>query len=140
MYIHTSTEETYLDSFTFSVSDGSHDVIRTFSITISPVDDSIPVVVSNGLKVQEGVRKIITEFDLKATDKDTKVIRISEYEPLHDKTNKMVCVPSEDSDQPEHPPSLIKVFVCAQWVANGPMFLHVDSKDSDRTGRMSRLI
>ena len=28
------------------------------------------------------------------------------YEPPHDKTNKMACVPSEDSDQPGHPPSL----------------------------------
>ena len=28
----------------------------------------------------------------------------------HDKTNKMVCVPSEDSDQPWHMPSLIRVF------------------------------
>ena len=74
IYIHTSTEETYMDSFTFSVSDGPHDVIRTLSISISPVDDSIPVVVNNGLKVQEGVRKLITEFDLKATDKDTKVL------------------------------------------------------------------
>lgn len=73
MYVHTSTEETYADSFSFSVSDGPHDVIRTFSVRISPVDDSIPVVISNGLKVQEGVRKIITEFDLKATDRDTKV-------------------------------------------------------------------
>ena len=27
----------------------------------------------------------------------------------HDKTNKM-SVPSEDSDQPGHPPSLIRVF------------------------------
>ena len=76
MYIHTSTDEIYTDSFTFSVSDGSHEVIRKFSISISPVDDSIPVVISNGLKVQEGVRKIITEFDLKATDKDTKVSRM----------------------------------------------------------------
>ena len=31
-------------------------------------------------------------------------------EPSHYKTNKMACVPSEDSDQPGHPPSLIKVF------------------------------
>ena len=29
------------------------------------------------------------------------------YEPPHDKTNKMTCAPSEDSDQPGHPPSLI---------------------------------
>ena len=35
------------------------------------------------------------------------------FEPPHDKTNKMVYVPSEDSDQPGHPPSLIRVFtVC----------------------------
>ena len=35
------------------------------------------------------------------------------YEPVHDKTNKMTCVPSEDSDQPGHPHSLIGVFaVC----------------------------
>ena len=27
------------------------------------------------------------------------------YEPTHDKTNKMACVPSKDSDQPGHPPS-----------------------------------
>ena len=32
------------------------------------------------------------------------------YEPPHDKTNKMVCVPSEHSDQPGHPPILIRVF------------------------------
>ena len=31
-------------------------------------------------------------------------------EPPHDKTNKMACEPSEDSDQPEHPPSLIRFF------------------------------
>ena len=31
------------------------------------------------------------------------------YEPLHDKTNKMACAPSEDSDQLRHPPSLISL-------------------------------
>ena len=31
-------------------------------------------------------------------------------EPRHDKTNKVACAPSEDSDQPGHPPSLIRVF------------------------------
>ena len=48
------------------------------------------------------------------------------------------CAPSEDSDQPWHPPSLIRVF--AQWVAKDPSFLHADSEDSDQTGRMPRLI
>ena len=31
-------------------------------------------------------------------------------EPPHDKTSKMTRAPSEDSDQPGHPPSLIRVF------------------------------
>ena len=30
--------------------------------------------------------------------------------------------------------------LCAQWVAKGQSFLHVDSEDSDQTGRVSRLI
>ena len=37
----------------------------------------------------------------------------------HDKTNKMACVPSEDSDQPGHPTSLIRVFTVSMkkaWV------------------------
>ena len=32
------------------------------------------------------------------------------FEPPHDKTNKIARAPSEDSDQPGHPPSLIRVF------------------------------
>ena len=32
------------------------------------------------------------------------------FEPQHDKTNKITCSPSEDSNQPGHPPSLIRVF------------------------------
>ena len=50
------------------------------------------------------------------------------------------CVPSEDSDQPGHMPSLIRVFTYTQWVANDSSFLHADSEDSDQTGRMPRLI
>ena len=41
-----------------------------------------------------------------------------------DKTNKLTCVPSEDSDQPVHPPSLIRVFtVCMKkpWVFSYPL-------------------
>ena len=35
-------------------------------------------------------------------------------ESVHDKTNKMSCAPSEESDQPGHPQSLIIVFaVCS---------------------------
>ena len=32
------------------------------------------------------------------------------FEPPHEKTNKMACAPSDFSDQPGHPPSLIRVF------------------------------
>ena len=35
---------------------------------------------------------------------------ISETEPPHDKTNKMAYARSEGSDQPGHPPRLIRVF------------------------------
>ena len=45
------------------------------------------------------------------------------FEPPHDKTNKMTPVTSEDSDQPGHLPSLIRVFaVCLKkvWVLGYP--------------------
>ena len=45
-------------------------------------------------------------------------------EPVHDKTNKMACVSSEDSDQPGHQPSLIRPFtVCMNkaWVLSYPL-------------------
>ena len=65
------------------------------------------------------------------------------YEPAHDKTNKIACAPSEDSDQPGHPPSLIQSSLHALWVAKFPSFLYADCKDSDQTdqtGWMLRLI
>ena len=47
-------------------------------------------------------------------------------------------VPSEDSDQPGHPLSLIRL--CPQWLGKDPSFLHADREDTDQTGRMPRLI
>ncbi|XP_069782867.1 extracellular matrix organizing protein FRAS1 [Narcine bancroftii] len=70
-YVHTSEEEKHSDDFTFSVTDGVNEVSQTFYITIRPVDDALPVVQIPGMRVQEGVRKTITEFELKATDEDT---------------------------------------------------------------------
>ena len=46
----------------------------------------------------------------------------------------MIFAPSEDSDQPAHPPSLIRVFDCAQWVGKDPNFLHPDSENLIRLG------
>ena len=45
-------------------------------------------------------------------------------EGIHDKTNKITCAPSEDSDQPGHPPSLIRVFAIRMkkpWVLSYPL-------------------
>ena len=45
-------------------------------------------------------------------------------EPLHDKTNKTACAPNKDSDQPRHPPSLIRVFAVRMkkaWVLSYPL-------------------
>ena len=63
-----------------------------------------------------------------------------ENEPHRDKTNKMACAPSEDSDQPGHPSCLIRIFAVRLKVAKDPSFLQADSEDSDQTGQMPRLI
>ncbi|KAK2507746.1 hypothetical protein MC885_004163 [Smutsia gigantea] len=70
-YIHTSETERHSDAFSFTLSDGVNEVSQTFHITLRPVDDSLPVVQNIGMRVQEGVRKTITEFELKAVDADT---------------------------------------------------------------------
>ena len=46
--------------------------------------------------------------------------RKNHSEPPHDKTNNMTFVPSEDSDQPGHPPSLIRVFAVRSMGSLGP--------------------
>ena len=46
------------------------------------------------------------------------------YEPPHDKTSKKNFAPSEDSDQPGHPPSLIRVLaghMKKAWVLSYPL-------------------
>ena len=82
--------------------------------------------------------------------------RKKHFEPPHDKTNRMTFVPSEDSDQPGHPPSLIRmsdqpghppslirvfaVRLLGSSLGMLPSLLQADSADSDQTGRMPRLI
>ena len=46
------------------------------------------------------------------------------FDPAHDKTYKMTCVSSKDSDHPGHPPSLIRVFIVRMkkpWVLSYPL-------------------
>ena len=48
----------------------------------------------------------------------------STLELSHDKSNKIVCAPNEDSDQPGHPPSLIRIFAVRMkksWVLSYPL-------------------
>ena len=52
-------------------------------------------------------------------------IRQSEYEPPHDKTNKMTVCPAKTQIRP----GWSKSSLCAHWVAKDPSFLHVDSED-----------
>ena len=51
-------------------------------------------------------------------------LALSWNEPPHNKNNEMACAPSADSDQPGHPPSLIRVFAVSlkkAWVLSYPL-------------------
>ena len=60
---------------------------------------------NNSLKTSAGLM-ILISFDTMQKYNQTALT----YVPPHAKTNKMTCAPSEDADQPDHPPSLIGVF------------------------------
>lgn len=71
-YVHTSLDEMKMDSFEFEVSDGYNPVSRTFRISLSDVDNKKPVLMFGTLHLKEGENKIITPFELKAEDRDSK--------------------------------------------------------------------
>ena len=60
-------------------------------------------------------------------------------ERLRDKTNKIVCMSSEDSDQPGHPPSLISLR-CPREESLGPWLPIKRTAKTDQTGQVPRLI
>ena len=62
------------------------------------------------------------------------------FEPRHDKTNKMSVRQAKTQISLGIRTVWSESSLCAKWVAEGPRFLHVDSEDSDQTGRMPRLI
>ena len=74
IYVHTSPDEVKIDNFEFSVSDGVNKIHRTFRITLTDVDNKKPVLHINILPALEGKNTIITPFELRAEDKDTKPI------------------------------------------------------------------
>ena len=57
------------------------------------------------------------------------------YEPPHNKINKMTCAPSEDSDQPGHPPIVISRR-CPPEESLGPKLPIKRTAKTDQTGRM----
>ena len=58
----------------------------------------------------------------------------------HDKTNNVVVCPTKTQISLGIRPVWSESSLCTQWVTKDPSFLHEDSKDSDQTGRMPRLI
>ena len=55
------------------------------------------------------------------------------FEPPQDKTNRMACAPREDSDQPGHPPSQIRVFAVRMKKAWVLSYHWAHTEDSDLT-------
>ena len=58
------------------------------------------------------------------------------YEPPHDKTNRISCAPSKDSDQSGHPPSLFRAFAVSMKKAVSLATYWAHSIGSDQTGRL----
>ena len=60
------------------------------------------------IRWRKSVTKLQNSSLKPANDSLYKHVHSNNYEPPRD--NKMACAPSEDSDQPAHPPSLTRVF------------------------------
>ena len=61
---------------------------------------------------------------------------MNKHDPPHDKTNKITVRPAKTQTSLGILPVWSESSQCAQWVAKDPGFLHANSEDSDRTGRM----
>ncbi|KAI4893101.1 hypothetical protein NFI96_026772 [Prochilodus magdalenae] len=70
-YVHTSPEEARLDSFEFQVTDGWNVVFRTFRVSITEMDNKLPVLSVHTLVLGQGEERFITPFELGVEDQDT---------------------------------------------------------------------
>ena len=106
---HTRVRLKQIELVLFTLCDGSFvfcDVVAEISAQVMVRRQITRSICRIGLVVGIGLHVVST------------LVASPTYEPQHYKTNKMTCAPSEDLDQPGHPPS--------QWVAEDPMFLHAD--------------
>ena len=85
-YVHTADDENLVDSFDFELTDGWNRLFRSFMVTLLDVDNRKPVLFCGRVSVREGESKLLTPFELRAEDQDTRpevlmftVIRL----PLH---------------------------------------------------------
>ena len=59
---------------------------------------------------------------------------------MNHKAKNRTCAPSEDSDQPAHSRSLIRIFTGRFLITEDATCIHADNEDPDQTVRMRRLI
>ncbi|KAK3859680.1 hypothetical protein Pcinc_034224 [Petrolisthes cinctipes] len=69
---HTHLTAPTPDHFIFIVTDGSNNITGTFDVTVTPVDDALPRLLVANIRAQTGARKVISQFEVEATDADTK--------------------------------------------------------------------
>ena len=81
-----------------------------------------------------------TYVQFKHQKKLNKSGKLKQYEPRHDKTNKMSVRPAKTQISLGICPVCSESSLCAQWVAKDPRFLRADREDADQTWRMPRLI
>ncbi|CBY08706.1 unnamed protein product [Oikopleura dioica] len=89
-YVHTADDEIRMDAFEFSVSDGTNTVYRTFRVNILPIDNKLPVVKVEGIRMNEGSEKLISPFEVSIEDQDTddSQVRVTIIgDPIHGSLN-----------------------------------------------------
>ena len=90
----------------------------TINKTFGAVDFCPPIMYGSLSSVPIGQIVISVKLVLSAS------FKLSIFEPPRDKTNEVARTPSENSDQPGHPPSLIRVFADRMrkaWVLSYPL-------------------
>lgn len=86
IYEHDNSE-TREDTFVIQLTDGKHSVEKTVPIVVIPVDDETPrMAINNGLEIEIGETKIVSNKILMATDLDSEdkaLVYILRYGPAH---------------------------------------------------------